>query len=93
MGFIGASALALLFIFFFWRALHIAKKAPDIFGRLLAAGFAISIITQAFINMAAISGILPLTGITLPFISYGSTSLIITMCMAGIILNISKYKS
>jgi cell division protein FtsW len=92
-GFIGASALVLLFIFFFFRALHIAKKAPDIFGQLLAAGFAISIMTQAFINMAAISGVLPLTGITLPFISYGSTSLIITMCMAGIILNISKYKS
>ena len=93
MGFIGASALALFFIFFFWRALHIAKKAPDIFGQLLAAGLAISIMTQAFINMAAISGVLPLTGITLPFVSYGSTSLIITMCMAGIILNISKHKS
>ncbi len=91
MGFLGVCALFLLFGFFFWRALSIAKKAPDIFGRLLAAGLAISIIAQVFINMAAISGLLPLTGITLPFISYGGTSLVITMGMAGIILNISKY--
>ncbi len=93
MGFIGAVSLAALFIFFFFRALHIAKKAPDIFGQLLAAGLAVSIMTQAFINMAAISGLLPLTGITLPFISYGGTSLVITMGMAGIILNISKQRT
>jgi cell division protein FtsW len=47
---------------------------------------------QVFVNMAAISGLLPLTGIALPFISYGGTSLVITMAMAGIILNISKYE-
>lgn len=93
MGFIGVCAIVMLFIFFFFRALSIAKKAPDIFGRLLAAGLAVSIIMQAFINMAAISGLLPLTGIVLPFISYGGTSLVVTMGMAGIILNISKYKT
>lgn len=93
MGFVGVCAIVMLFIFFFSRALHIAKKAPDIFGRLLAAGLAVSIIMQVFINMSAISGLLPLTGIALPFISYGGTSLAITMGMAGIILNISKYSS
>lgn len=93
MGFIGVCAIVMLFLFFFFRALSIAKKAPDIFGRLLAAGLAVSIIMQTFINMAAISGLLPLTGIVLPFISYGGTSLVITMGMAGIILNISKYKT
>ena len=91
MGFIGTCALLVLFGFFFWRALAIAKKAPDMFGRILATGLAVSIVTQAFINMAAISGLLPLTGITLPFVSYGGTSLAITMGMAGIILNISKH--
>ena len=91
MGFIGVCALLVLFCFFFWRALTIAKKAPDMFGRILATGLAVSIMVQAFINMAAISGLLPLTGITLPFISYGGTSLAITMGMAGIILNISKH--
>ena len=93
IGFIGAVSLVLLFLFFFFRAISIAKKTPDIFGRLLAAGLVISIIMQAFINMSAISGLLPLTGITLPFISYGSTSLVVTMGMAGIILNISKYRA
>lgn len=93
MGFIGVCAIVMLFLFFFFRALQIAKKAPDIFGRLLAAGLVVSIIMQAFINMAAISGLLPLTGIVLPFISYGGTSLVVTMGMAGIILNISKYKT
>lgn len=93
MGFVGVLALISLFVFFFWRALHIAKKAPDAFGRLLATGLAVSIVSQAFINMGAISGLLPLTGITLPFVSYGGTSLVITMGMAGIILNISKYET
>ena len=91
MGFIGVVALCALFGFFFWRAIMIAKKAPDMFGRLLATGLAVSIMAQAFINIAAISGLVPLTGITLPFISYGGTSLAITMGMAGIILNISKH--
>lgn len=91
MGFVGICALLVLFGFFFWRALVIAKKAPDIFGQFLAAGLAVCVIVQAFINMAAISGLLPLTGITLPFISYGGTSLAVTMGMAGIILNISKH--
>lgn len=92
MGFIGICLLLALFGFFFWRALVIAKKAPDIFGRLLATGLAAGIMIQVFVNMAAISGLLPLTGIALPFISYGGTSLVITMGMAGIILNISKYE-
>ncbi|MDP3779055.1 MAG: putative lipid II flippase FtsW [bacterium] len=92
MGFMGICVLLALFGFFFWRALIIARKAPDVFGRLLAMGLTIGIMIQVFVNMAAISGFLPLTGIALPFISYGSTSLIITMGMAGIILNISKYE-
>lgn len=92
MGFIGICVLLALFGFFFWRALIIARKAPDIFGRLLAMGLAAGIMIQVFVNMAAISGLLPLTGIALPFISYGGTSLVITMGMAGIILNISKYE-
>lgn len=91
MGFVGILVLIALFGFFFWRAVHIAKKAPDIFGRLLVLGLAANIMAQVFINMAAISGLLPLTGIALPFVSYGSSSLAITMAMTGIILNVSKY--
>lgn len=91
MGFIGVVALVSLFGFFLWRSIIIAKYAPDAFGRLLATGLVGCIISQAFINMAAISGILPLTGITLPFISLGGTSLAVSMGMAGILLNISKH--
>ena len=91
MGFLGAAALVLLFGLLFWRGIVIAKKAPDSFGKLLAAGISISIMTQAFINMAAISGLLPLTGIPLPFVSYGGTSLAITLGSIGILLNISKH--
>lgn len=91
MGFIGACGLLALFAAFFWRGLLIAKRAPDTFGKLLAAGISVGIITQGFINMVAISGLLPLTGIPLPMVSYGSTSLVITLASIGVLLNISKY--
>ncbi len=90
-GFFGASLLMLLFSAFFIKGLAIARSAPDAFGKLLAAGISIGIMAQAFINMAAISGLMPLTGIPLPFISYGGTSLAITMASIGILLNISRY--
>ena len=80
-----------LFVVFLWRGLRIAKEAPDIFGKLLAAGIVISVVIQAFVNMAAISGLLPLTGIPLPFVSYGGTSLVVTLGSIGILLNISKH--
>ncbi len=91
VGFIGACALLALFAAFFWRGILIAKRAPDVFGKLLAAGISVGIITQAFINMSAISGLLPLTGIPLPMVSYGGTSLVITLASIGVLLNISKY--
>jgi len=91
MGFVGVIILVTLFGLFFWRGLTIARNAPDIFGKLLASGISISIMGQAFINMAAISGFLPLTGIPLPLVSYGSTSLVVTLMSVGILLNISKY--
>ena len=90
MGFLGVVLLISAFGFFFWRGMHIANKTPDIFGKLLAAGITIGITTQTFINMAAISGLMPLTGIPLPFVSYGSTSLVMTLASMGILFNISK---
>lgn len=89
-GFIGVIIIIFLFSFFFWRGLLLARRAPDVFGKLLAAGISLSIMTQAFVNMAAISGLLPLTGIPLPFISYGGTSLAVTLAGVGILLNISR---
>lgn len=91
LGFFGAVLLILMFVYLAVRILKIAKNAPDIFSKLMAVGIISWIIFQAFINMAAISGLVPLTGIPLPFISYGGTSLVFLMAGAGILLNISKY--
>lgn len=90
MGFGGTLSLITLFGFLFWRILYVARRAPDLFGKLLASGIGIGIVSQAFINMAAISGLLPLTGIPLPLISYGGTAMVITLANIGIVLNISK---
>ncbi len=89
-GFLGGLALIALFFVFLFRAFVVAKRAPDFFGKLLAAGLASTIALQAFVNMAAISGLLPLTGVPLPFISYGGTALVMTLAMVGVILNVSK---
>lgn len=91
MGFVGILLLISLFGVLFWRGIKIAQNAPDIFGRLLASGLILGIMSQALINMAAISGLLPLTGIPLPLVSYGGTALIMTLASVGVILNISRY--
>ncbi len=92
-GFVGATLLILLFVFFAIRGLKIAANVPDEFGRLLVVGIVIMITTQAFVNIGAMLGVLPLSGITLPFVSHGGTSLFITLLEVGIILSISKTKS
>jgi len=90
LGFLGGMILIGMYFAFFVRGILIARRAPDVFGRLLVSGFASLITLQAFVNMAAISGFLPLTGVPLPFVSYGGTALIITLAMVGIMLNVSK---
>jgi cell division protein FtsW len=74
-----------------YRGYRIAQKTPDVFGRLMAVGITSWIVIQAFINMGSILAILPLTGIPLPFISYGGTALAALLFGVGILLNISKY--
>lgn len=91
LGFIGLMAVVALFIIFAARGFKIAQNAPNDFSRLLAAGITGWLVIQAFINIGAISGLLPLTGITLPFFSLGGTSLAITLAASGLLLNISKY--
>jgi cell division protein FtsW len=91
-GFVGASFIILLFIFFAFRGLKIASHTPDTFGRLVVVGIVILIVSQAFVNIGAMVGVLPLSGITLPFISHGGTALFMTLASVGIILNISKNK-
>lgn len=89
-GFIGAAGLIALFVFFSTRGLKIASRVPDPFGRLVVVGIVIMITAQAFVNIGAMLGVLPLSGITLPFVSHGGTSLFITLLEAGIVLSISK---
>lgn len=91
-GFIGGVCIILLFIFFAFRGLKIAGQVPDTFGRLTVIGIVIMITSQAFVNIGAMVGVLPLSGITLPFISHGGTALFMTLAEVGIILNISKYQ-
>ncbi len=68
----------------------IAKGAPDKFGALLVMGINLWIMSQAFVNIAAISGLVPLTGIPLPFISYGGTALVVLLSGMGIVFNVAK---
>jgi len=91
LGLIGCVALVALFVYMAILGLRIAKNAPDRFSKLTAVGIVTWIIFQAFVNIAAISGIMPLTGVPLPFISYGGTSIIFLLIGVGILLNISKY--
>lgn len=90
MGFVIALGLVLLYLAFVLRSLQIAKKAPDEFGRYLAVGIVTWIGFQAFVNIGAMLSLVPLTGIPLPFVSYGSSSLIMLFAAVGLLVNISK---
>ncbi|MDM8312469.1 MULTISPECIES: stage V sporulation protein E [Clostridium] len=90
LGFVGAVFVISLFILFIWRGILIAQRAKDTYGTLLAIGITSIIAVQAIINIAVVTGSMPVTGVPLPFISYGGTSLVITMTAMGILLNISK---
>lgn len=91
-GFIGTAFIVILFALVFWRGVTIAINAPDSFSRLLAVGLALFITVQAYINIGVVTGALPTTGIPLPFVSYGGSSLICNMAAVGILLNISRYR-
>ena len=90
LGFVGASLVILLFFLFAWRGFRVAMRAPDPFMGFFAVGLTAMVSIQAMINMGVVSGVLPVTGITLPFISYGGTSLVFTMLGVGVLLNISR---
>ena len=90
MGFIGCLIIVFLFLFLLWRGLKIAQKCSDKYLYLLASGIVIWLVIQAFFNIGAVTSLLPLTGIPLPFISYGGSHIIVEMIGIGILLNISK---
>ncbi len=92
IGMVGAGIIVVLFILLAFRGFRLAQKAPDQFSSFVVVGISLWIIFQAMINIMAIIGLMPLTGIPLPFISYGSTSLISLLAGVGIVLNISRYR-
>ena len=91
LGLVGTVGLICLFAVFAFRGLSIARRAPDRFGGLLAGGITATIIGQALLNMGVATGVFPVTGLTLPFVSFGGSSLIITMIQVGVLSNISQY--
>ena len=92
-GFVGAAVLLALFIALAARGIVIAGNSKDLFGGLIALGFSFIIILQAFINIGAMLGVIPLTGLPLPFISHGGTALMATLLMCGFILNVAAHRT
>ena len=90
-GLLGAILVSLMFIFLIARGVKIALKAPDLFGALLTTGIITMIAIQALVNIAVVTSSIPVTGMPLPFFSYGGTALAITMAEMGIVLNVSRH--
>ena len=88
---LGAILVSLMFIFLIARGIKIALKAPDLFGAHLTTGIITMIAIQALVNIAVVTSSIPVTGMPLPFFSYGGTALAITMAEMGIVLNVSRH--
>lgn len=90
LGFLGCAVVIILFAILIWRGMTISMKAPDMFGSLLAAGITSMIAIQVLINIAVVTASMPVTGMALPFFSYGGTSLMIILASVGILLSVSR---
>ncbi len=89
-GFIGSALFLLAYLFFIWRGLLIALRCPDIYGTVVGVGIMSLISIQAVINIGGVIGAIPITGVTLPLISYGGSSMLVTLACLGILLSISR---
>ena len=89
-GFLGVLIVTSFFLFLFYRSVKIALKTPDLFSKFLVFGLSVGIIIQATLNLCVVIGLIPVTGVTLPFFSYGGSSLLVTMVSIGIILSVSR---
>jgi len=90
LGLVGALAIVMLFAIFLWRGVRTALRTEEMFGRFLAVGITSMIVVQAFINISVVLGLMPTKGIPLPLVSYGGSSLLVTLACIGVLLNISK---
>jgi len=91
LGFLGGAAVLALFTFYAWRGLRASLRAPDEFGCFLALGITVMIVSQALVNLGVVLGMMPTKGISLPFISYGGSSLFVSLLATGVLLNIGQH--
>ena len=92
LGILGIISVSILFLIIIYRSIHISVKAPCNFSKFLSFGIVFQLAFQTLLNLAVVVGLIPVTGVTLPFFSYGGSSLIISMASMGIVLNISRYE-
>ena len=90
LGFTGTVVIVILFLAIIWRGILIALNSPDLYGTYLAMGITLLIGVQALVNLGVTVGLLPTKGLTLPFISLGGSSMVVSMASVGILLNVSK---
>ncbi|MBR1377440.1 MAG: FtsW/RodA/SpoVE family cell cycle protein [Bacilli bacterium] len=90
-GFMGVLVVSILFLTLIISGFMISRKQIDLFGKFLSFGITFQIAFQAILNLMVVVGLIPVTGVTLPFLSYGGSSLLITLCSIGIVLNISRH--
>jgi len=93
MGFIGAMLVICIFLFFIYRGILIGLRAPDRFSSLLVIGIIMHVGLQMVLNIAVVTNSLPSTGISLPFFSYGGTSILILLAEMGVVLSVSRFSS
>lgn len=91
-GFMGILIVSFLFITIIYTGFKISRRSNDLFGKYLSFGITFQLAFQAVLNLMVVVGLIPVTGVTLPFLSYGGSSLLITLCSIGILLNISRYQ-
>ncbi len=91
LGFIGCATIVLLFLWLAFRGFRLARRTPDLYGSLLATGITTWLVVQAMINIGSSTASIPYTGVPLPFISFGGSSLVVSMAAVGVLLNISRY--
>jgi cell division protein FtsW len=92
MGFIGCMLVISLFVLLVYRGFRIAREAPDAFAALLACGVTCWLAFQALVNMAVMTGLIPFTGVALPFISFGGSAMVVSLAGVGLLLSVSRGK-
>jgi cell division protein FtsW len=92
LGLIGTMAVVSLFVGFAYAGVRVARRAPDAFGRLVASGITVWIVGQAIVNMGAVTGLLPITGVPLPLVSFGGSALVISLIAIGVLANIARHE-